>query len=184
VRRQVVRPHPAGEPDRVELTQPRRHIGQRAAVAHQQPGLDLGKGVLRLGDDGGQERGDDHLARVEAALEDRHDGGHVAVLLELHVQPDPVLAHREDLGQQRRPGPGGGLDLVAAEAAHRRGAHDGVVEGDQLAVAGRADVELDHVGADVDRVRERLDGVLRGAGRDPAVRGHQSTGHDGQYAGR
>jgi hypothetical protein len=56
------------------------------------------------------------------------------------------------------------------------------VEGDQFAVAGPADIELDHVGADIDRVREGRDRVLGGPGRDPPVRGNHGTDHDPQHA--
>ena len=55
VRRQVVGPDPLGEVNRVQLAQPRGQVGQRPAVAYQQPGLDLRKHVLRLQDDRRQE---------------------------------------------------------------------------------------------------------------------------------
>ena len=82
----------------------------------------------------------------------------------------------------------GGLTPAAASISSRvrplTGAppHRGVVEGDQLAVAGPADIELDHVGADVDRVREGRDGVLGGPGRDPPVRGDHGVAHEPKYA--
>jgi len=56
------------------------------------------------------------------------------------------------------------------------------VEGDELSVAGPPHVELDHVGPDADRVVEGVDGVLRRAGGEPAVRGDHGTGHTPKYA--
>ena len=117
-------------------------------------------------------------AGIEARPQDGHDVRDVPVLLEFDVQPDPPGARPQHLGEQRRPDPGGGFDLVTGEAAHRRAADQRVVKGDQLAVAGPADIELDHVGTDVDRVRERRDGVLGGPGRNPPVRGNHGTDHD------
>jgi hypothetical protein len=181
VRRQVVGPDPLGEVDGEQLAQAGGQVGERPALAHQQPGLDLRERVLRLGEHGGQEGRDDHVGRVEARPQDGHDLVNVPVLLELHVEVDPPGAGPQHLGEQRRPDPGGRLDLVAGEAAHRRAAGHGVVKGDQLAVAGPADVELDHVGPDVDRVRKGRDGVLGGPGRDPSVRGDHGTDHEPKY---
>jgi len=182
VRRQVVGPDTLGDADRVQFAQPGGQIGQRPAVADQQAGPDLREGVLRLGDHGRKERRDDHLGRVEARSQHGHHIRHVPVLLELHVQPDPAAAGPQHLGEQRRPDAGHGLDVVAGQAAHRRAADGRVVEGDQLAVAGPADIELDHVGTDIDRVREGRDRVLGGPGRDAPVRGNHGTDHDRQYA--
>jgi hypothetical protein len=181
VRRQVVGPDPLGEVDGEQLAQAGGQVGERPALAHQQPGLDLRERVLRLGEHGGQEGRDDHVGRVEARPQDGHDLVNVPVLLELHVEVDPPGAGPQHLGEQRRPDPGGRLDLVAGEAAHRRAAGHGVVKSDQLAVAGPADVELDHVGPDVDRVRKGRDGVLGGPGRDPSVRGDHGTDHEPKY---
>jgi hypothetical protein len=182
VRRQVVGPDPPGDVDRVKLAQPSGHVGERPAVAHQQPGLDLGKRFLRLRDDRRQERRDDHLGGVEARPQHGHDVLDVPVLLELHVKPDPPGAGLQHLGEQRRLDPGRGLDLVAGQEVHRHAADHGVMVGDQLAVAGPADVEFDHVGTDIDRVREGRDRVLRGPGRDPPVRGDHGMAHERKYA--
>jgi len=179
VRRQVVGPDPLGLADRVQLAQPGRDIDQRPAVADQQPGLHLGKGLLRLADHGRQERRDDHLRRVEPRPQHGHHVRDVPVLLELDVQLDPARARAQHLGEQRRADAGRESDVVAGQSAHRRAAHGRVVERDQLTVAGPADVELDHVGADVDGVGEGRDGVLGRPRRDPAVRGDHGTDHAG-----
>jgi len=182
VRRQVVGADPLREADRVQLAQPSGQVGERPAVTDQQAGLDLGKRLLRVGDHGRQERRDDQLRRVEARSQHGHYVRHVPVLLELDVQLDPAGARAQHLGEQRRPDAGRGRDVVAGQPAHRRAAHRRVVKRDELAVAGPADVELDHVGPDVDRVGEGRDGVLGRPRRDTAVRGDHGTDHDRKYA--
>jgi 3-oxoadipate enol-lactonase len=182
VRRQVVGPDPAREVDGEQLAQPGGQVDQRPVVADEQAGLDLRKSVLRLRHHRRQEGRHDHRGGIEARPQHGHHVRDVPVLLELHVEPDPSGARPQHFREQRRTDPRGGLDLGPGERAHGHAADGRVVEGDQLAVTGPADVELDHVGAHVDRVREGRDGVLRGPGRDSPVRGDHGFAHKPKYA--
>ena len=116
-------------------------------------------------------------ARREVAQRERDDLRSAARLLELDVDRNPLGRPREDLlhGGRRRGQPP--PQLRQRQLADRDAVDRGVVHGDEDAVRGAPDVELDHLRTGRDALAERRERVLGrparprpGARRPAAVR--------------